>query len=111
MRRADLFGGASAGARDAALEVVAENAEDATQFMSRGLRAIAALSGEYTGEDVRRCLTAAGVTPHHHNAWGALIRSAIKSGLLVPTGRYVRMTAVRSHARATQVLRAGRQEA
>ena len=58
-----------------------------------------------TGEDVRLACEAAGIRPHHHNAWGGLVREAIKQGLLVATGTYRSMKAKGSHARKTQVYR------
>ncbi len=93
--------------RDAALEQVAENAEVAASFMSRGLAAIAQLpAGDWTGEDVRDRLTAAGIVPHHPNAWGALVSKAVRDKLLTPTGERRPMRGPRSHARRTDVYRA-----
>lgn len=90
---------ASREARDAGLALVGYNAAD---FIPLGLMMIGRLAPwTYTGEDIRRQLTAAGITPHHANAWGALVRCAIKRGLLHPTGRYLPMVAVSSHARKT----------
>ena len=94
----DLF--ASKAARNAAVQQVADNAPE---FIERALSAIDALPAGtiVTGEDVRRILTAYGITPHHHNAWGALIREAVRQQLLRPTGRYRQMRDVSSHARQT----------
>lgn len=94
--------------RDAALEQVGDNAEEATSFMTLGLAAIGRLpAGEYTGEDVRDRLTGLGVVPHHPNAWGALVSKAVRDGLLVPTGERRAMRGPRSHARRTDVYRVG----
>jgi hypothetical protein len=92
--------------RDAALEQVADNAEVAASFMTRGLAAISAMpAGEFTGEDVRELLTKAGVVPHHPNAWGALVSKAVRDKLLTPTGERRPMRGPRSHARRTDVYR------
>lgn len=103
MSEPDLF--SAAGARDAALEQVADNAGPI--FMARAQAAIAKLYGEWTGEDIRLALLRAGIIPHHHNAWGAVISKAVKRGMLVPTGRWVGMKTTRSHARRTPVYWAG----
>lgn len=92
---------ASIAARDEALDRIAAKSDT---FMPNGIIAITNLpGGEYTGEAIRDRLTAAGIVPHHHNAWGALVASAIKHGLLIATGRWIPMQDVRSHARKTQV--------
>lgn len=98
----DLF--EAADARDRALKKVADNAGD---FMGRGLKAIMALPADWrgTGEELRLYLAGLGIEPHHHNAWGALIRTAVVSRLLRPTGEYVSMKTVKSHARRTPVYR------
>lgn len=89
-------------ARDEALNQVGENAGD---FIDAGIAAIARIpcNQQVTGEDIRRALVAAGIVPHHHNAWGSLIRVAIHRKLLVPTGSYRAMSAVKSHARRTPI--------
>lgn len=87
-------------ARDEALERVGYHAG---KFMAFGIVMIRGLSGEVTGEDIRIRLTAAGIKPHHHNAWGSLINEAIKLGILQPTGEYRHMRVKSSHARRTPV--------
>lgn len=52
-----------------------------------------------TGEDIRRSWK--GSPPKHPNAWGSVTKIAIKRGLLVETGRYIQMVAVKSHSRRT----------
>ena len=96
----DLFDAAlSRQARDVGLKLVGDNSAD---FMPLGLMMIAKLAPwTYTGEQIRQQLTAAGIVPHHSNAWGALINTAVRRGLLRPTGRWVPMTAISSHARKT----------
>lgn len=61
--------------------------------------------GEFTGEDVRISATKRGAVAGNPHAWGAAIMAAIKSGLMEPTGRYVRMHEKRSHGRKTAVYR------
>lgn len=61
------------------------------------------MGGVVTGEDIRLQCEAAGVQPHHHNAWGGFVCALIRDGVLIPTGRYVPMKADGSHARKTQV--------
>ena len=58
-----------------------------------------------TGEDVRRACMDRGLEPHHSNAWGAVVRTAVGRGLLMPTGQWRKMTLKTSHARQTPVYR------
>jgi hypothetical protein len=64
---------------------------------------------EGTGEDIRRFLVEdmSLDPPHHHNAWGGLISGALRRGTITGTGKYRKMTSVRSHARKTEVYRRG----
>lgn len=101
----DLFDyAASKEARDQALEKVAMNSAD---FMSMALAEIEKLPPGWhgTGEDARKMIIGRGIEPHHHNAWGALIRTAVAKRILVGTGQYISMRSVTSHARRTQVYR------
>lgn len=52
-----------------------------------------------TGESIRLACLELGITPHHHNAWGAVISRCIRAGLLTETGRFPRMRSRSSHAR------------
>jgi hypothetical protein len=94
----DLFGSISA--RDDALGRVSGRAG---AFMGDALSAIGRLPHGMllTGEDVRLRLREIGIRPHHHNAWGSLIKTAVDRKLLEPTGRWFRMKDVSSHARRT----------
>ena len=56
-----------------------------------------------TGEDVRLQLNIP--EPHHPNAWGAMIRSAISRKLLQPTGVYRKTKTFKNHACKREVLR------
>jgi hypothetical protein len=88
-------------ARDEGLERVSTRSQ---QFMANGILAIAKLPpGEYTGEQIRLLLFRQHISPHHHNAWGALIMSAVRKGLLFDTGKVANMQTRASHARKTTV--------
>lgn len=91
--------------RDKALRRVASRSGE---WIKRALRMLpeirykSALS-TVTGEDVRVWLEQRMEPPHHHNAYGALIRMAIQKNVLRPTGKFVQMRTKKSHARMTQV--------
>lgn len=89
--------------RDEALDRVATNAGD---WMPAALQVLARrpCPGDFTGEELRLHLVAAGCPePHHCNAWGALINQAVRLKIIRATGRYRKMKLPRSHARATPV--------
>ena len=55
-----------------------------------------------TGEQLRVWMLESGIeNPTSQHAWGALIRTAMKRGLLRDTGRVAQMTTEKSHARRT----------
>lgn len=56
-----------------------------------------------TGESVRLHISESIGGPSTPHAWGALIRKAVKSGLIRDTGRTTKMSDPRSHARRTPV--------
>lgn len=99
----DLFGSRSE--RDKALAQVSANAGD---WMTAAFGCLLRLERDldHTGESIRTQVVAMGCPPpHHHNAWGALIRCGVTRGVLVDTGRYSQMISRRSHARRTPVYR------
>jgi len=104
----DLFGDnqdEAKKARDAALSRVASNSG---AWRANALAALSLLDRGYTGtaEDIRIRLGMKGLkAPHHHNAWGELIKTAIKVGKIVPTGQRRHMKTTKSHARQTPVYR------
>ena len=100
----DLFDSTAAHQqRDVGLKAVAENN---SSWMDRAIRALARLqSGEATGEDIKIALRVEIEPPEHHNAWGALIRTALHQKLLIPTGRFTRCRLPKSHARQTPIYR------
>jgi hypothetical protein len=99
----DMFEGARA-ARDEGLDRVEANN---SAWMDHALVLIREnVFGEMTGEELRLTLRSLGLpAPAHHNAWGALVRTAICRKLLAKTGAYSQMRTTRSHARETPVLR------
>lgn len=100
----DLF--ASRTERDLALGRVAANSPD---FITRALEVIAGLEHgrKVTGEDIRFRCEMRDIRPHHPNAHGALINTAVRRHLLTPTKEYTQMKDRSSHARATRVYLAG----
>lgn len=55
-----------------------------------------------TGETIRVWMLANGIeNPSSPHAWGALVRTAMKRGLLRDTGRQEQMMTEKSHARRT----------
>ena len=59
----------------------------------------------FTGECARQILTPLAGKPHHSNTWGALIGTAIKRRVVMPTSAYRAMQAMNSHGRKTPVYR------
>lgn len=94
----DLFGAIQA--RDSALDQVSGHAGE---WMDKALFAVANINTgfELTGEDIRLRVADRVGNPHHHNAWGALIKAALKQKLITPTGKQRAMQTVKSHARKT----------
>lgn len=90
-------------ARDRALDQVLKHA--GSLWVEQGLDIISRMqAGRATGESLRRAMLDIGLhPPHHSNAWGALIRTAVKRGLLAPTGTWQPMATKSSHARQTPV--------
>jgi hypothetical protein len=89
--------------RDQALFQVAENSGS---WMDLALQCVDCLvPKEYTGEDIRLIVERIIGKPHHHNAWGAVIRTSLKRNYIVATGEYRAMKIIKSHARKTPVYR------
>jgi len=103
----DLFDSTAVQQRDAGLKAVQENN---SSWMDRAYRKLGRVlpniqSGEATGEDIKIALRVEIEPPEHHNAWGALIRTALHQKLLIPTGRFTRCRLPKSHARTTPIYR------
>lgn len=103
----DLF--AAREARDAAMDRVQGNAGQ--DWNAAALSSIGSVSGLVTGEDIRLHVEAIIGAPHHHNAWGAVIRQAIKGGIISRTNMYRQMKTKKSHARITPVYQVVRSRA
>lgn len=89
-------------ARDAALDQVAENAGD---FSNLAYNVVMKIPRGWvgSGEDIREIVEREGITPHHHNAWGAFISLLCRYEIIAKTGLYTKMKRVGSHARSTAV--------
>ena len=100
MTQDDLFSRPAVRARDAALAQV----EDHAQGWCDRARAVLPSypEAQATGEDLRLFVVQRIGPPHHHNATGAMIRGAIRSGILREVG-FGHTTTERSHARRTPV--------
>ncbi len=98
----DMFSnGIAMALRDQALDQVAENSQP---WMERAIGFVSHMPVHgMTGEEIRRIVSICIGEPHHHNAWGALISTAIKRKHFWPTGEYRKMTSKKSHARRTPV--------
>lgn len=96
----DMFAKAE---RDRALGTISANAGP---WLLQGILAIRSIKPGWcgTGEDIRLELARRGLSaPHHHNAWGALIKRAQEKRLIRKTGRSAHMRTKKSHARLTPV--------
>lgn len=74
------------------------------------VQAIACIRHHWAGregiaEDFRRTCEAAGIAPHHPNAWGALTLAMKRQELLEETGEWRSPSDHKSHARPTRVYR------
>lgn len=93
-------------ARDNSLNVVLDNAGGEWQHRVREHVKQMTPGIEVRGENIRTACENLGAKPHHHNAWGAMIKTLVKEGYLeVIEGRFEAMQAKGSHARKTQVYR------
>ena len=101
-QQGDLFpdGEEARRARDEGMDRVARNAgEDFTRRVRSHFQTHFQTGRHVTGEMVKLSCVRAGIEPHHHNAWGPVIKSLIVSGLLRKTGHTVLMKTRQSHAR------------
>jgi hypothetical protein len=73
------------------------------QWLDDCLAKMPLLTGHMTGEEIRIRMTFSVGQPTHHNAWGSLIMSAVRKGLIEATGEYRSMKTKKSHARKTPV--------
>ena len=88
--------------RDEGIDRVLENAGD--EWKAKVLGELIKLKGQtIKAEDLRRHCLAAGIFPHHPNAWGGFTQGLVKQGRLKKTGSYTQMTDPNSHGRETKI--------
>jgi hypothetical protein len=105
----DMFGGpplSAKGLRDEALHRVSSNNEEWMALALRQIKSLRSQMSSFTGEELRLRLETRIGKPHHHNAMGALVKQALKLGLIERTGQFRAMMEPKSHARMTAVYRA-----
>jgi hypothetical protein len=93
----DLF--AARQARDEALERVTTNAGS---YANQAIGEIKLMRGTYIGEEIRLAVEEKIGKPHHANAWGGIINTAVRQHLLLKTGRWRQMKTKKSHARESR---------
>ena len=65
---------------------------------------------DFTADDIAESWEHAGVTFHHPNVAGGVIRAALKAGVMERTGRYVPSRRLSRHGSMVAVYRAGGEE-
>lgn len=91
--------------RDEGLAVITENSR---AWMDLALALLPQMSRErvdVTGEDIHLWIESRIGPPHHHNAWGPLVRTAAMLGILEFTDCYRKFTSPVRHAHRTPVYR------
>jgi len=95
----DLFG--ARGERDKALDRVLGHTGPWIGMALAHVLLVIPRGVPHTGEEIRLLLTREGLPPpHHHNAWGAMMRVAIRRGIIREVGMG-QMATKKSHARRT----------
>jgi hypothetical protein len=93
-------------ARDEGVAAVIESHRPWHSEALQRFRTVFSAGDEGTGEDFRLRLLETGLRkPAHPNAWGALVLTLCKRGVVVKTGLWLPLQTVKSHARLTPVLR------
>lgn len=91
-------------ARDKAIEQVERNAyEHWLDVAYEAIRTIAQTEGTFTADEVWRLIDWTGATTHEPRAMGAVMKRAVKDGLIEPTGQYRKSTRPQCHARPQPV--------
>jgi hypothetical protein len=105
MTQTDLLTGYEA--REARDEALARVKSNGGNWRDIAISALSLISGfEGTAEDIRIRLQLKGLRPpHHHNAWGEMIKAALHQNMIVATGERRQMRTRKSHARVTPVYR------
>ena len=92
-------------ARDAAMAQVLEHAGETWRHDAMTLIRERLAGQEVLAEKFRSLCEAAGIRPHHCNAWGGLTAALVKAGVIEDTGRVEKSRDPRSHARRQPVWR------
>lgn len=93
-------------ARDEAVDRVEENAHaEWLAFALLTVRHLGLLGGEFSTDQVWERLDMFDVHTHEPRAMGAVMKRAVRDGLIEPTGRYVRSSRRECHARPVQTYR------
>ncbi len=91
--------------RDEGLAVVSLNSQP---WMDKALALLPQMRREHmtvTGEDIHIWIEKRLGPPHHYNAWGALVSTAVRRGIIEFTGSYRKCTSPVRHAHRTPVYR------
>ena len=91
--------------RDEGLAAVSDNAQP---WMDKALALLPQMSfwrHQVTGEDIHLWIEARIGPPHHFNAWGALVNTAVRRGIIEFADCYRKCTSPVRHAHRTPVYR------
>lgn len=105
IHQADLFDTASNLKEQGQKKVLDHSGE----WRERAIEMIVSLTKScrvFTAEDLRMLAHGRLDEPHHCNAWGAIMTTACKRGLIVKTGEYVASSFPSSHGRMIAVWKA-----
>jgi hypothetical protein len=93
-------------ARDEAIQTAEDHAHaEWLAFALLTVKNLALLGPEFTTDAVWERLDHYGVTTHEPRAMGAVVKRAVRDGLIVSTGRYVKSGRKVNHARPIPVYR------
>lgn len=93
-------------ARDHAIQQAEDHAHQ--QWLDVAYNAIVTLAAQQdtlTADDVWRLIDWTGVTTHEPRAMGAVVKKAVRDGIIEPTGAYVKSARKVNHARPQPVYR------
>ncbi len=90
-------------ARDRALAEIGEHGDGWAYSAIAALRTYIITHPSFIGEEFRLWAAERVGQPHHHNAWGAVMRVAAQMGIIRMTDRQRPTTTKRSHARRSPV--------
>jgi hypothetical protein len=85
--------------KDAGMDaVLTRQGPEFTSAVEAVIRSIDPATPPFRGEYIRRICSEQGVVPTHPNAWGAVISTMRKRGVLQPTGKYTQSVSTANHA-------------